>query len=758
MRFKITALAVLGLFAQSAHAFEPFAVRDIRIEGAERTEAGTIYTYLPIHSGDRIDEQKVQQALVALFDTGFFSDVRLDIDGNDLVVVVQERPVISSLTFTGINDINVDDLRKSLKGVGLAEARVFDQALLDNAMQELRRQYYARGKYSVQITPRVTAIDKSRVDIAVEVSEGVTAKIRKLTIIGNEAFTESRLRSRLSLDLEPWWNPLSSRSQYSKARLQGDEEALRSYYQNRGFIEFELNPTQVGISPDKKNIFITYSLNEGGAYTVGEVRFAGEYLLPPEELAKLLGLKKGDVFSRQAVTEGINRIVERLGDDGYAFANVNAIPELDKNNHIANFTFVVDAGRRIYVNRINVTGNTQTADEVIRREMRQLEAAPYSTSKIKRSKRRLDALGFFSEVNVDTPAVPGSPDQVDLNVRVTEKETGNMLFGVGYSQGQGVVLNASVSQANFMGTGNRVELRLNGSKVNRVYSLSYTNPYWTPDGISRGFDIYQRYVDPTGVDLGQYSTETVGGRVRFSVPISESNSIFYGVGVENTLMQLYDSSPQKYFDFVDTYGNRNYTVLGTIGWSSDSRDSPFTPTTGSFSSLNVETGLPLGDIKFVKVTYQHQWFYPLSRYFTFMANGELGWAAGYAGQKLPFYQNFYAGGVESVRGYRSGSLGPRDVNNDSVGGDRRVVGNLELFFPLPNMEEDTSVRPSLFVDGGWIYGLDERLDLGELRYSAGAALTWVSPLGPLKFSFGFPLNKKEGDKTQRFQFQLGNVF
>lgn len=758
MRFNIIALAVLGLFAQSAFAFEPFAVRQIRIEGAERTEAGTIYTYLPIHAGDRVDEQKIQQALNSLFATGFFSDVRLDIEDQDLIVVVQERPVVSKLSFVGIKDIPEDELRKSLKSAGLSEARVFDQAVLDGAVQELRRTYFSRGKYSVVLNARVTPVDKGRVDIAIEAAEGGTAKIRSLTLIGNQAFPESKLRKRMSLDTGSWWWPFSSGDQYSKVRLQGDEEALRSFYQNRGYIEFDLHPTQVAINPEKSDVFITYSMTEGAAYTLGDISFGGEMLLTEAELRELIGVKSGDVFSRERISAGINRIVERLGNDGYAFANVNAIPELDQTRHIAKFTFMIDAGRRIYVNRINVSGNTQTRDEVVRREMRQLESSLYSASKIKRSKERLDLLGFFSDVNIETPAVPGTTDQVDLNVRVAEKETGNLMFGVGYSQGQGAILTASVSQANFMGTGNRVELKVNGSKLNRVYSLSYTNPYWTPEGISRGFDVYQRYVDPTSVSLGQYTTETVGGRVRFSVPISESNSIFYGLGVEHQKMRLYDNSPQKYLDFVGEFGSQYDTVLGTIGWSSDKRDSFTAPTRGSYRNLSIESGLPVGDIRYIKATYQHQWFYPLSSYFTFMANGELGWADGYGGQNLPFFQNFYNGGVDSVRGFRSGSLGQRDINDDPIGGDRRVTGNLEILFPLPNMEEEKGLRTSVFLDGGWVYGVGEKLDLGQLRYSTGVALTWISPLGPLKFCFVQPINKEDTDKVQRFQIQLGNVF
>lgn len=758
MRFKLSALAVLGLFAQTAFAFEPFTVRQIRIEGAERIEAGTIYTYLPLKSGDHLDSTGAQQAMNSLFATGFFNDVRLEIDGEDLVVVVQERPIISVLRLSGFKDFNESELRSSLKAAGLAEARVFDQALLDGAVQELERQYFGRGKYSVQINARVTPLDKNRVEVSLDVSEGLASKIRELTITGNQAFSTKKLLDRLSLSTGSWWNPFDSSDVYSKVRLQGDEETLRSYYQNRGFIEFDMGPTQVSISPDKKDIFIAYSIKEGAAYTVGDISFAGEKLVPEDELRQLVGVKAGEVFSRDAISASVMRISERLAEDGYAFATVNPVPELDQKKHIVSFVFVIDPGRRIYVNRINITGNTVTRDRVIRREMRQLESSVFAGKSIKTSKRRLDMLGFFSDVRVDTPRVPGTSDQVDVNVKVTEKETGNMLFGLGYSQSQGAVANASIAQSNFLGTGNRLELRLNGSQLNRTYSLSLNEPYWTMEGVSRGYDIYQRYVDPTSVDLGQYSTETIGTRVRFGVPISESNSVFFGLGLEKQKTQLYDNTPQKYVNFVNEYGSENLTVLGTVGWASDERDSGFKPTRGSYQRLSIEGALPGGDIQYVKASWQYQWFYPVTRHLTFMANTELGWGAGYGGQKLPFYQNFYAGGVDTVRGYRSSSLGGRDENGDPLGGDRRAIGNLELFFPITASEEESSLRTSVFLDGGWVYSPGEPFDLGKLKYSTGLALSWISPMGPLKFSLGFPINDEEGDRIQRPQFQIGNIF
>lgn len=758
MRFKLSVLAVFSLFAQTAFGFEPFTIKNIRIEGAERTEAGTIYNYLPVHAGEKIDELRAQQAVTALFATGFFNDVRLEIDGEDLIVIVSERPVISKLTFAGIKDIPEEDLRKSLKMIGVAEARVFDRATLDAAAQELRQQYYSRGKYSAEVTTKISPLDKGRVEVVIEVAEGLAAKIENIHVNGNKELSEDYLLGKLDLARSKWWKPFSNSDKYSKVRLQSDEESLKSLYQNNGYIEFDLKPSLVSISPDKKKIYISISLDEGAQYFISDVKFSGDSILSENEMRELVAINNGDVFSKLKTTTAINKIIDRLGDDGYAFANINAIPDLDKLNNKVSLTFLIDIGRRVYINKINVIGNSTTRDEVIRRELRQMESAKYSSSKIKRSKERLDLLGYFSDVSINSAPVAGNSDQVDLNVNLTEKQTGNIQLGLGFSQGQGAVLSASISQNNIFGTGNRLDLKLNGSKVNRIYALSYVNPYWTADGVSRSFDIYERYVDPTSIDLGAYTTETIGARVRFGVPISETNSIFYGFGYEQQKMELYDNSPQKYFDFVDVFGDKYSTVLATIGWSTDSRDSYLSPTKGVYQNINIESGIPLADIKYYKINYQYQWYFPLSGYFTFMANGELGFAKGYAGNQLPFYLNFFGGGVQSVRGYRSGSLGPRDSSDNSLGGDRRVNGNLEVFFPFPGMEDDKSVRASVFSDSGWVYGAGEKLDLGRLRYSVGTSFSWLSPVGPLKLSYAYPINKQDKDKTEAFQINLGGGF
>lgn len=758
MRFKLSALAVLSLFAQSAFGFEPFTIQNIRIEGAERTEAGTIYNYLPVHVGEKFDSLRAQQGITALFATGFFSDVRLDVDGADVVVVVKERPIISKLSFAGIKDIPEEQLRKSLKVLGLAEARFFDQSLLDGARQELLQQYHSRGKYSAVVIAKTSLLGNGKLDVLLDVSEGLPAKINAINVKGNEYYSDKKLLSKISLCEEKWWKFFSSCDQYSQVRLRSDEEALESLYQNSGYMKFSSSPSLVTVAPNRKHVNISMSINEGRRYHIDKISFSGDLPINESELLKLLTFSSGDVYSRQKITSSIKKISDKLGVNGYAFASINLVPEIDEDANKVSLIFYVEPGKRVYVNQIKISGNTITKDEVIRRELRQIESALYSSDKIKRSKERLDLLGYFSDVNITPEAVENNPDQVNLRVSLVEKQTGSIQMGIGFSQGQGAVLNSSISQNNVFGTGNRLDLKLNGSKVNRTYSLSYVNPYWTTDGVSRSFDLYQRYVDPTSVDLGSYTTETVGTRVRFGVPISEINSIYYGLGYEIQNMRLYENSPVKYYNFVEKFGGKYSTALASLGWSSDTRDSYLVPTSGVYQSLSLEGSLPIADIKYYKLNYQYQMFFPLTDSLTVMANTEFGFAKGYSGNSLPFYLNFYSGGVQSVRGYKSGSLGPRDADNNSLGGDRNVTTNVELFFPLPNMEDDKTLRTSLFFDGGWVYGEDDPLDLGKLRYSTGVALSWISPIGALKISLGLPLNKKEGDKTEVFQFNLGNIF
>lgn len=772
-RLTLALAAVLAM--QPAYAEEPFVVKDIRVEGVQRTEAGTVFSYLPVKVGDVMTEEKTAAAIKALYATGFFKDVRLEARDGVLIVFVEERPSIASIKLTGIKEFSEEDLKNGLKQTGLAEGRVLDRALLDKAEQELQRQYFNRGKYAVEIKSTLTPLERNRVAVQFDVVEGDSAKIRQISIVGNKMYTEKELLKQFVSTTPGWWTWYTKNDQYSKARLAGDIENLRSFYLNRGHLEFNVESTQVSITPDKQDIYITVNLTEGPQYKVSEVKLAGQMLVPEAELQQLVTVTPGEVFVRDRLTESTKKIGDRLGNEGYAFANVNAVPELDKEKATVAFTLFVDPGRRVYVNRVNVAGNTRTRDEVVRRELRQMEAAYYDAEKINRSRERLNRLGYFSEVNIETPPVPGTTDQVDLNVSVTEKSTGNLMVGAGFSSSEGLVLSGSVSQSNVFGTGNRVTAQINSGSVNTVYSLSFTNPYYTIDGVSLGYDIYRRDVDASSLDnVAEYETSTVGAGMRFGLPINERDFISFGLSYEQTAISVTPDDPAdgvpptRYQTFVGPTGERDDDTLRTdVAWSRDTRNSYLFPTKGLFQRAAAEVGTPAGSLQYYKLSLQHQHFFPLSKSFTLMLNAELGigdslWDM--TDEPLPFFKNFYVGGTSTVRGFKNGTLGPKDLNGDALGGDQKVVANAELFFPLPGLKDDQSLRMSAFVDAGAAFGSGDHLGRYEtfaaddLRYSAGVALLWVSPLGPLKFSLAQPLVEKDGDRTEVFQFTLGNVF
>ena len=754
---KLAGLLTL-LCMSSAWAIEPFTVRDIRVEGIQRTEAGTVFSYLPVKVGDTMDDQQAAAAIHALYATGFFKDVLLKADRGVLVVQVRERPSIASIEVNGVKDFPKDQLKDSMKYAGLAEARIFDKGALDKAIQELKRQYIARGKYGVSVTTTVTELERNRVSIVFNVVEGEVSKIKQINLVGNLAYPEEDLLDLMKLSTPGWFSWFSSSDQYSKQKLSADLETLRSFYMDNGYLEFNIDSTQVSITPDRKDIYITINFSEGGKFTVANVSVSGDTLVPKEEIEQLVQVKTGDTFSRQALAETSKKIGERLGQEGYAFANVNAIPEIDREKHQVSFDFMVDPGQRVYIRRINIAGNDKTRDEVIRREFRQVEGEWFDVEKIKKSKQRVDKLDFFSEVNIETPPAQGTTDQLDVNMSVKEKSTGNISVGAGYSSGEGFVLSGGVTQANLFGTGNHISTQVNTGKVNQVYSLSYTNPYYTDEGVSRGFDIYKRNTDSQSTAVSQYSSHTLGGGVRFGVPIGEDTSISYGLAIERTELGLFDTSPARLTDYVNAFGANNTNLPGTIGWVRDTRDSAIYTTEGTVQRAFAEIALPAYDMRYYRLNYQHQLFYPVNSDITLLVNGEAGVAGGYAGKQLPFFKNFYAGGPGSVRGYDANSLGPRDATDSVLGGPRRVVGGMELLMPFPGMDKEKSVRLSGFIDAGAVYGPGDLPGSAGLRYSAGGAFTWMSPVGPLKFSYAWPLNKQPVDKVQRFQFTLGSIF
>jgi outer membrane protein insertion porin family len=771
----LVAALIATLLAPAAAAFEPFVVRDIRVEGVQRTEAGTVFSYLPIKVGDRIDDEKAAEAVKALYATGFFRDVRLEVQDGVLIVSVQERPTISSLTFVGNKEFDTDTLKKALKDIGIAEARIFDRSALDRAEQEMKRQYITRGKYAAKVTTTVTPQERNRVAVNFTIEEGDAAKIARINIVGNKTFPESELLSQMSLTTPGWMTWYTKNDQYSKQKLQADLESIRSFYQNRGYLEFNVESTQVSITPDKEDIYITVNIAEGDRYTVGDIRLAGEMMVPEAELNRLIQLRSGDTYSRAKLQASTKDISDRLGAEGYAFANVNAVPELNREKLQASFTFYIDSGRRVYVRKININGNVKTRDEVIRREMRQLEAAWYDGTRIERSKVRVRRLGYFEDVTVETPPVQGVPDEADVEVTVIEKSTGSLLAGLGYSSSEGIVFNASVSQQNIFGSGNALSASINTSKINRTISIAFTEPYWTVDGVSRTLEIYQRNVDTASLDVTSYTSSTYGAAVGFGIPITETDTINVGMRVERTSIEfptgycdpIVGLAPPLYCEFVREVGSPFNSFVISGGWARDTRDDIIYPTRGRLQSFGVEVGLPLGDVPFYKVSYLQQGFTPLPIIsdFVLMLRADLGYADGYQGKPLPFFRAFYAGGVGSVRGYETASIGPKDINGNATGGKEKVVGNAEIFYPI--IKGDKSVRASVFFDAGMIRGipitndnLSTNIESGyqNFRYSVGAGLAWNSPVGPLKFSYGYPLNPQPLDKIQHFQFQVGSVF
>ena len=753
--FQVGVLA-LALSAASAQAVEPFVIKDIRVEGIQRTEAGTVFSYLPVKVGETMTDEKASQTIRALFATGFFRDVTIEADNGVLVVLLQERPSIAQIEFTGLREFDKETVLKAMNQIGLAEGRIFDKGLLDRAEQELKRQYLSRGRYAANVNTTVTPLERNRVSLNFSVEEGDTAKIRQISIIGNQTFTEKELLRQLSLRTPGWLTWYSKADQYSRQKLSGDLESLRSYYLDRGYLEFNVESTQVSITPDRKDIYITIAISEGPKYTVSDVKLAGELLLPEAELRKMITLKPGDVFSRARVAESTKAISDRLGNEGYAFANVNASPDLDKEKRQAAFTFFVDPGRRVYVRRINIVGNSRTRDEVIRREMRQLEGGWFSAERIAQSRSRIDRLGYFTEVNVETPAVTGTTDQVDVTLTVAEKPTGSVLLGAGFGSGEGLILSGSVTQQNIFGSGKHVAVGLNTSKLNTTYSLSYTDPYYTVDGVSRGFDLYLREVDASNAGLGNYQTKTAGAAVRFGVPVTELDTINYGLGYERTKISTYADSPLVYLDYVREFGKRNDALLGTVGWTRDSRNSLIYPTTGTLQRASVEIGLPGPSLNYYKGQYQYQRYFPLTRDYTLMLNGELGYGDGYSNTStLPFFKNFYVGGVNSLRGFKVFTVGPKDPQGNPRGGSRKLLGNAEFLFPFPGLQGEKSVRMSAFVDSG-MAGSTYAFD--ELRFSTGLGVLWVSPMGPLKLSAAVPLRSQPGDSKQIFQFTFGGAF
>jgi outer membrane protein insertion porin family len=763
LRRKALAAAIAVGFSACTYAAE-FTLRDIRVEGLQRTEAGTVFSYLPFKVGDTYTDDKGSQAIRALYATGLFKDVRIEIDKDVVVVVVEERPIIAAVDFSGIKEFDKDALKKSLKDVGLGEGRPFDKSLADRAEQELKRQYLSKGLYGAEVTTTATPIERNRVNVTFSVKEGAVAKIREIRIVGAKVFSESTLLDQFDLTTPGWLTWYTKSDQYSKTKLNADLETLRSYYLNRGYLEFRIDSTQVAISPDKQDISIVINITEGEKYTVAGFALEGDYLGKADEFKSLVGLKEGDVYNAQRIADIGKRFGDKFGTYGYAFAKVEPRADIDRDKNRVNIVFVADPGKRAYVRRMNISGNTRTRDEVIRREFRQFESAWYDGDKIKLSRDRVDRLGYFKDVNIETVEVPGTLDQVDVNMSVTEKPTGSIGGGIGYSSADKLTFFVNFKQDNAFGSGSTIGLELNTSRYARTLAISSFDPYYTIDGVSRSLDAYYRTQQPVSTLQGSdYSIKTPGLRVQFGVPFSETDTVYFGAGIEQNTINLGASglAPLSYQLYVRDFGAKSTSFPLTVGWGRDSRDSALVPNAGRLMSAQLEVS-PGGEVRYARLNTKYQQYLPLSKKSTIAFNIDLGLGYGIGGKPFPIFKYYQGGGLGSVRGYETGSLGP--VTVDPVygvlflGGTKKFNANVEYLFPFPGAGNDRSIRLFTFVDAGNVYGVNQSVNLGDLKYSAGFGINWVSPIGPLRLSFGYPIRKKPEDREQRIQFQVGTSF
>jgi outer membrane protein insertion porin family len=766
IRQKALVVALSAAFSVCTYAAE-FKLRDIRVEGLQRTEAGTVFSYLPFRVGDTYTDDKGSQAIRALYATGLFKDVRVEIDNDVIVVIVEERPIIAAVDFSGIKEFDKDALKKSLKEVGLGEGRPFDKSLADRAEQELKRQYLSKGLYGAEVTTTATPIERNRVNITFSVTEGTTARIKDIRIIGAQAFSESALIDNLDLTTPGWLTWYTKSDQYSKTKLNADLEVLRSYYLNRGYLDFKVESSQVSISTDKKDISIAINITEGEKFTISGFALEGDYLGKAEEFKSLVKLEDGSVYNAQRVANIIKAFTDKYASYGYAFARVEPRTDADRERSNVKLVFNADPGRRAYVRRINISGNTRTRDEVVRREMRQFESAWYDGEKIKVSKERIDRLGFFKDVNVDTVEVATAPDQVDLAVSVTEKPLGNISAGISYSQTDKLALTAGYSQENVFGSGDTLSLDLNTSRSSRTLALNTYKPYYTIDGISRSLGLNYRTTNPLTTFQGtDYSIRTFGGNVQFGVPFSETDKVFFGIGAERNNITAGQFAPLSYRRYVQDFGERTNSFPLTVGWGRDSRDSALVPNAGRYIRTFLELS-PGSDLKYARFNAQYQQYIPLSRKITLGLNTELGYGKGLGGKAFPIFKYFSGGGLGSVRGYEPGSLGPQITDSVSgtlvLGGTKKFNANAEFLFPFPGAGADRSLRLFTFADMGNVFGIDQNgkdqpLNFSDLKYSYGFGINWISPVGPLRLSVGYPIKPKLGDKVQRVQFQVGTSF
>ncbi|MFC1695915.1 outer membrane protein assembly factor BamA [Pseudomonadota bacterium] len=808
---------ILGclLWANAAQAADSFTISDIRVEGLQRISEGTVYNYMPLNPGDELNPSSARSAIRELYRTGFFQDIRMDREGSILVITVKERPAIATVTLSGNKAIKEEELRRVLFDIGLSEGEVFDRLVLDRLQQELVKQYFSQGRYAVSVDTRVTELQRNRVRIAIVIDEGDVAEIRHINIVGNETFTDKEIRKDFEAGIKPFWKFWSKEGQYSREKLSGDMEKLRSYYLDRGYVDFSVESTQVAIGPEKQDIYITANVVEGDVYGVDEVTITGDLVIDEGTIRRLIITQPGEIFSRKKVEQSVENISSILSNIGYAFANVNPITDVDRDNRLVSINFFVDPGKRVYIRRIQFVGNSKTKDEVLRREMRQMEGAWFSQSAIDRSRVRLQRLTYFEQVEIETPAVPGTDDQVDVLVTVQERPAGSFTVGLGYSQVQGLIFSLSVQQENFIGSGKRLGLGISHSIIISSLNITYDNPYWTDDGVSRGF--YARYqeFDQGAANISTFTSSEYALGMNFGVPVTEVDYLRSGIGYRNSQLNIgffdcidFDEESSRCQEFglrpspgdplshsLDFNGDdvisqkeREFNLFDwSVSWTRDSRNHFLNPSRGSAQSLTLQAALPGSSRQYYKLLYRGAKYWPIWRGLVFSVRGNLGYGDAYDNYDkkslaspveaeapigdcdptdfvkldtgLPFYEHFYSGGVRDLRGYDDNTLGPKDAFCRSIGGDFKVAGGLELAFPTPfGAGGRSGTRIALFVDTGYVYENISAFEASKLRGSFGLSVTWEAPIGPIVISYAFPFNDQPGDRTEDLQFSFGTTF
>jgi outer membrane protein insertion porin family len=736
-----------------------FTLQDIQIKGLERIAAGTVLSNIPIGIGDQYDDRMSASMVSSLYKTGLFEDIRLSKRGNILIVTVKERAAVGEINISGNHVIESKPILEALKRAGVAKGRPLNKATLAQIQKEIKRQYLARGNYSADVQTELQKLSRNRLAVNINIKEGKVARIKKVRISGNKAFSESTLTSLLETGTSGALSFFGTRDQYSKQKLVGDLDKLTAFYKDRGYLNFEVSSTQVSLSDDKRSVFVNINLHEGDQYRVGIINIASNSNISQQKLRRLIHMKQGQVFSQQALEKTRSALKAQVGKQGFAFSKLRITPQTDEVKKVVNLAFQLDKGQRTYVRRINIRGNYRSKDEVFRREMRQLESSWFSKEKVERSKIRIQRLSFVESVRINTSPVAGTQDQVDLDVTITERSSNQFTAGVGYSQSDGLLFNVGLSQNNFMGTGKSLSIAAENSASTKNLRISYNNPYHTVDGIGRGFNVFYNKTNADEADISDYESDAYGADINYTIPLGEDNSLRFSVGVEHREIKTSDTTtPDHIKQFVIDHGEKYNQLLGTLSYIHDTRNRSLFPSEGQRQSLSAEIGFPGSDLQFYKLKYRAKFYQPITDDITFAVKGGVSYGKGIRDTKeLPFYENFYAGGIGTVRGYDHNSLGPKDSNGDPKGGNLSTTISAEVQFPMPFLSDVKGLRASAFIDGGNVF--DDKFEANEMRYSAGLSTTWMTPLGaPLTISYSKPLNAKDGDETSQIQFSLGATF